>query len=309
MKKIIIFIISIILLISVLDYKYFNNEVYNFINDNYFDKNYKIVMNENTLIPNEYVYKNYSSYVNNTNNFFPKNKQELLNVYYTVLNNGYNDFVFYCSNEYDNCLEEIENLSNDADTFTYINSLIHPFNSFKIIKSNYDNDKKIDIEIEKKYSEEDINKINEKLNAVINELNINNYQSVVDKIKVFHDYLANINIYDQEKENGTSKYNSDTAIGALFEGYAVCSGYTDAMAIFLDKLNLENIKIINEEHAWNAVKIDNKWYHLDLTWDDPITLNNKNIIKYDYFLITNDELLSKNDDKHNFSTDVYNFIK
>ena len=309
MKKILVFLICILLIVSIFDYKYFNNAIYNFINNEYLAKNYKMFMNKNALSPNEYVFREYSSYVSNTNNFYPKNKQELLNIYYTVLNNGYNDFVYYCSNEYYNCLTDMQNLSNDADTFTYINSLIHPFNSFKIIKSDYDNNKKVSIEIDKKYSDDDINKINDKLDSIINELNINNYTSVIDKIKVFHDYLANINKYDKDKENGISKYNSDTAIGALFEGYAVCSGYTDAMAIFLSKLNLENIKIITEKHEWNAVKIDDKWYHLDLTWDDPITTTGEEIIIYDYFLITTDELKLKNDNEHNYSTIIYDFIK
>ena len=42
-------------------------------------------------------------------------------------------------------------------------------------------------------------------------------------------------------------------------------------------------------HAWNQVKVDGKWYNIDVTWDDPIyywggTLTP--ILVYDYFLVS-----------------------
>ena len=42
-----------------------------------------------------------------------------------------------------------------------------------------------------------------------------------------------------------------------------------------------------ESHAWNAVKLYDKWYYVDCTWDDPIILGNGRIfsnVKYKYFL-------------------------
>ncbi|MBP3635787.1 MAG: hypothetical protein J6J17_04990 [Bacilli bacterium] len=308
MKKFIIFIICLIICLPIIDDIFFNDKIYNYLINEYFNKNYNIVTNVNALKPNEYVYTEYSSFVKSTDNFYPKNKNELLNIYYTALNNDYNEFSYYCDSKYQNCFNDIEDLSKDLKTFSYLNQLVHPFNSFKTIESNYIN-KRVDVKIEKKYSNNDIKKINDELNDIINKLNINAYSNINDKIKLFHDYLASINKYDKNKENSTSTYNSDSAVGALFEGYAVCSGYTDAMAIFLNMLNLENVRVITDKHAWNAVKIDDIWYHIDLTWDDPITNTNEDIIQHDYFLISTDELLSKNDGEHNFSTIIYDFIK
>ena len=309
MKKILVFLISTFLIVSVADYKFLDNSIYTLIKDGYFDKDYNIVTNINALNQNKYVYNEYSSFVKNTNNFYPKNKTDLLNIYYTILNNGWDNFSYYCDPIYKDCLNDIQNLSKDADTFTYLNQLVHPFNSFKTIQSNYNSDGRIDVVIVKKYTDEEIEKINNKLNNVINELNVNNYNSINDKIKLFHDYLANINRYDKEKEKGESIYHSDSAIGALFESHAVCSGYSDAMAIYLDMLDLENIKVATSKHVWNAVKIDNNWYHLDLTWDDPITSTNEDIIKYDYFLVTTNKLLSNDTTEHSYSTIIYDFIK
>ena len=64
----------------------------------------------------------------------------------------------------------------------------------------------------------------------------------------------------------------------------------------LDKLNIDTIVIngtgINEQgqenHAWNYVSLDNRWYGVDCTWDDPIIIGDLSYYKekkyYTYFL-------------------------
>ena len=84
-------------------------------------------------------------------------------------------------------------------------------------------------------------------------------------------------------------------------------GYADAMAIFLDKLNVINYKISNEEHIWNLVYLDGKWYHLDLTWDDPIS--DINVNRDTYFLITTNTLEKINDGTHKFDKSIYTEAK
>jgi transglutaminase/protease-like cytokinesis protein 3 len=37
-------------------------------------------------------------------------------------------------------------------------------------------------------------------------------------------------------------------------------------------------------HAWNIVKVEGKWYNIDLTWDDPLSYNGEAVLTYDYFL-------------------------
>ena len=96
--------------------------------------------------------------------------------------------------------------------------------------------------------------------------------------------------------------------GPLIEGYGLCGGYSDAMSIFLDYYNIPNFKIISENHAWNAVKINNKWYHLDLTWDDPITTSGKDVLKHDYFLINTQKLYELESIQHNFDKEVFKEI-
>ena len=79
----------------------------------------------------------------------------------------------------------------------------------------------------------------------------------------------------------------------------------DSMKLFLDRLNIPNYKISSENHIWNLVNVDNNWYHLDLTWDDPVTSNGTDVLEYDYFLITTTELEELESDQHNFDIKIY----
>ena len=309
MKKFFAFII-IIFLLFVFDTKIFNDTIYNLFDKyiNYHD--YKIVSNKNTLNKNKYYTKNLSNYIKETDNYTVSNKSDLMNVYYTAVNNGYKSLTFYCADTYLSCMNDINNLGNEENNFNYVNQLVNVYNTYSTIETTYSTDGRVDITINKKYSEEDITKIDNKINEIINELGINNYSDVKDKIKIFHDYIANSNHYDKEMaENEKSNYHSDTAIGTLFEGMSICSGYTDTMSIFLNKLNIINTRIATEKHVWNAIYLDNKWLHLDLTWDDPLTSDGSDIIQYDYYLLSTDELLDKEDNEHNFNKEVYNFLK
>ena len=53
------------------------------------------------------------------------------------------------------------------------------------------------------------------------------------------------------------------------------------------------------------VYLDGTWYHLDLTWDDPIS--EVNITRDNYFLINTSTLEKLNDELHYFN--YYNFLE
>ena len=67
------------------------------------------------------------------------------------------------------------------------------------------------------------------------------------------------------------------------------------------------IGIFNEGFA--VVYLDGKWYHLDLTWDDPLTTSGKNMLLHDYFLITDKELtkldMEATKREHIYNRDIY----
>jgi transglutaminase/protease-like cytokinesis protein 3 len=77
------------------------------------------------------------------------------------------------------------------------------------------------------------------------------------------------------------------------------------MAIFLNRYGIDNYKVASVNHVWNAVKLDGKWYHLDLTWDDPIMEEGKDVVLHDYFLIDTEELFKQDKTQHMFNAAIY----
>lgn len=85
----------------------------------------------------------------------------------------------------------------------------------------------------------------------------------------------------------------------------VCEGYAKAFLLLMSATGIDCGFVggftSGGAHAWNQVKLDNEWYNIDVTWDDP---GGKNI-SYSYFNIT-DEKLKK--DHTPFSTNsTYNW--
>lgn len=245
------------------------------------------------------------NYVKRTDDFTPSNYQDLLNIYYTVLNSGEEEFSFYCTDEYSECINDVDSLANNQKVLSTINNFVHPFNSFRHLETSYDDYGKVTLKIEHIYSNNDIKLINAKVEEIEKEI-WNSSMSNEDKIKEAHNYIINNSKYDKDRsDNNIVKYKSDTAYGSLLEGYSLCGGYTDAMELFLEDMGIKNYKISSENHVWNAVYLNNVWYHLDLTWDDPITTDGSDILEYNFFLITTSELSELEGEQHNYDKNVY----
>lgn len=87
--------------------------------------------------------------------------------------------------------------------------------------------------------------------------------------------------------SGTIPDISYTAEGALVKGAAVCDGYAKAFLQMAKACGLEAKYVSgkagacyesdgllgNINHAWNKVKLDGQWYHVDVTWEDPVPEN------------------------------------
>ena len=245
------------------------------------------------------------NYVKRTDDFTPSNYQDLLNIYYTVLNSGEEEFSFYCTDEYSECINDVDSLANNQKVLSTINNFVHPFNSFRHLETSYDDYGKVTLKIEHIYSNNDIKLIEAKVEEIEKEI-WNSSMSNEDKIKEAHNYIINNSKYDKDRsDNNIVKYKSDTAYGSLLEGYSLCGGYTDAMELFLEDMGIKSYKISSENHVWNAVYLNNAWYHLDLTWDDPITTDGSDILEYNFFLITTSELSELEGEQHNYDKNVY----
>ena len=65
----------------------------------------------------------------------------------------------------------------------------------------------------------------------------------------------------------------------------------------MDKLNIPCTVIISNsmDHAWNMVKVGGKWYHIDVTWDDPVN-DTYGKARHDYFMLSDNAI---SNDNHN----------
>lgn len=244
-------------------------------------------------------------FVQLADSFVPYNRQDLINIYYTILNSGMDNFTFYCPKEYKDCINDINDLSNDQTLLSNINNFIPVYNSFQNIETEFDNLGKVTISIQHSYTKDEIQKLETTISEIIRE-NIQESMTNEDKIKIIHDYIINHTKYDIDRsDNKGTTYHSDTAYGALIEHYAICGGYADSMKLFLDYFGIPNYKISSENHIWNLVYLNDEWHHLDLTWDDPVTSNGTDILEYDYFLISTDELKEMKTDQHVFDEKIY----
>lgn len=254
-------------------------------------------------IANDYYLENNFKYVQNWTDDV-SNKKELINYIYHVINTGSDYADGECTKEYTNCIADLNSIANDEKTLSIINNFVHPYNSFKTISFTYNKNGKFSLIIEHIYNKEEITAINYIVENKINDI-IKENMTTEEKIKKVHDYIIDSTKYDTLKSDNIhdDTYKSNTAYGVLVQGYGICSGYSDTMSIFLNKLNIDNYKISNDTHIWNLVYINGIWVHLDTTWDDPIS--DKNLNRDTYFLINSKELEDLKDDTHSFNKNIF----
>ena len=302
LKKVIIILTITLLIVGGFYYigTHYQDEIYI-----YYRENVKKVKQDIKLEKNEYYKDKNYSYVQNTNDFVAKDKKHLINIFYTVINSGTNKFTFYCDENYKNCTKDVIELISNKDILSNVNNFVHPYNSFETINASYDEYGQVDLTINKVYTKEDIQVLNTKVQKIINK-KIKKNMSNKQKIKTIHDYIINNGRYATDKirkKHPNKDYNKANDI--LIEGVGLCSAYSDAMALFLYEFGIDNYKIASDNHIWNLVKINNKWLHLDLTWDDPVTQTGVQKLEDIFILIDNKELKELKVTQHKYDKNIY----
>lgn len=139
------------------------------------------------------------------------------------------------------------------------------------------------------YTQDSVTKYHDVIANIVSEV-IDPAMSDEQKATALHDYLVQHMEYDQNANNnlGIEKRN---AYEALVNGIGVCQGYTLAYAALLKKAGIEvgYCKSQSMNHIWNYVKLNDQWYHADLTYDD-ITASSQvgatGYVKHTYFLLS-----------------------
>ncbi|MEZ0536607.1 transglutaminase domain-containing protein [Caldicellulosiruptoraceae bacterium PP1] len=90
----------------------------------------------------------------------------------------------------------------------------------------------------------------------------------------------------------------------------VCGGYAEAFNILAQMAGIPSIVISGEAintrfsgpHAWNMVKVNNEVRYVDVTWDDPLPDGGPGYVRYNYFLLTEEQIAKD----HSWDRNKYN---
>ena len=246
--------------------------------DNYIEFNFGVIYVLPELLSNEFADSNEDLLPLIYNNLMKRNNSFAIH----LIGNQEKINVFAA---YKKSLENDEYLNNSIKSMSYqsIN-----FARSKIVVFNLEY-------LATKEEEDEIEKAADKIIGEIITGNMDVYQ----KIKAVHDYIILNVAYENNKEY-------DSAYEALTEGKAICSGYTMLAEKLFRKLGLKTLIVNSPEmkHTWNMINIDENWYHIDLTWDDPVP-DIKGRILYIYFLVSDWELNRAKDRKHTWNRSEY----
>lgn len=126
-----------------------------------------------------------------------------------------------------------------------------------------------------------------------------------DKELYIHNFLVNNCSYNKDAINNILEHQSSYNVyGSLIKQEAVCEGYAKAIQLLNNYFGIKTTVIIGnadgQNHMWNLVLIDNKYYHLDATFNDG---NSSNL--YSYFNLS-DTAIKRT---HSVDKDFYENVK
>ncbi|MBR1422371.1 MAG: hypothetical protein IJ571_02855 [Ruminococcus sp.] len=111
------------------------------------------------------------------------------------------------------------------------------------------------------------------LKKAIDEI-ISEDMSDYEKEKAVYDYIYKNTQFDEDSLNAISEIEesdySHTPYGFFHDHNVICVGDATTFKLFMDALDID-CKIIHSteqgEHAWDVVKVDGDWYHVDVLFD------------------------------------------
>lgn len=125
-----------------------------------------------------------------------------------------------------------------------------------------------------------------------------------EKIKAAHDFICKKVTYAYHDEFPGCK-DLSSLYCTMIEEHGVCHDYAMTFGYLTAKMGFETYYVHGygsatlDDHAWNIIKLDGNYYHVDCTWDDPTW---SSTTRYNYFLKSDNTLRSLRDYK--WDTDV-----
>lgn len=155
------------------------------------------------------------------------------------------------------------------------------------------------------FSKDKIKEYNRKIEKVVNglvgQLQLTEGTDYEKELKV-HDWLCRNVEYDfkgADMSNPVRVISAHNIIGVFAHRRAQCEGIAKAAKVLLNAVDVKCILATGDAdgngqsgpHAWNVVNVDGKPYHLDVTWDIGALDSEKKRMAYDYFNITDTQIL------------------
>lgn len=114
------------------------------------------------------------------------------------------------------------------------------------------------------YSKDETIQILNKIEEIESKMN-NNWSDIQKLIYIDHALVTKIT-YDPEFEFKTDE--EVRSLRGLITGQTVCAGYSVILAELLDRQDINCYFVSGHGHAWNIVEIENKFYGIDLTFEN-----------------------------------------
>lgn len=102
----------------------------------------------------------------------------------------------------------------------------------------------------------------------------------VDKALALHDYMLVEYAYDLT-------YSRYSYTDLLLDKTGVCQAYAELYQYILTRAGMKCEIVVSTamNHAWNLVQVDGAYYHVDVTWDDPVP-DSPGQARHGYFLVS-----------------------
>ena len=198
-----------------------------------------------------------------------QNREEQINIIYT------GDTNFGVWDRLGKCIDKIY----EHDHYLYYNTIVYSYSM------GYGWDEiEIEVDIEYRTTKAEEDYVNNRVRQALSRI-IKPGMSDRAKVKAIHDYIISNVTYDYS-------YSRYTAYNALYDGKAVCQGYSLLGYKMLNEAGIPTriIASLGMDHSWNLVKLSGKWYHLDITWNDNASERVGGKTMYTYFLLTDKEI-------------------
>ena len=131
-----------------------------------------------------------------------------------------------------------------------------------------------------------------KLMAAFNEMiaQADKGDSDFEKALILHDAIILETEYTADTSQGITA-DEGSPYGILVNHDGVCEGYARTYDWLLQQVGIEASLVKHQagNHAWSLITIDDKKYHVDVTWDDPLA-QTSDYLRYTYFLLTDEEI-------------------